>query len=100
VTNHDRALFASVRENGTTVAIGRGAVDDQWLGITAVEVVADRRRRGLATAIVAALCRHGRAVGASHCYLQVSSDNPPAVALYEFLGFWRHHDYRYRTEPG
>ncbi len=99
VTNHDQAVFVSIREDGTTVAIGRGAVDDDWLGITAVEVVPSWRRRGLATAVVAALRRSGREAGAVRGYLQVSSDNAAAVALYERLGFWCHHDYRYRTEP-
>jgi ribosomal protein S18 acetylase RimI-like enzyme len=99
VTNHDRAVFASVRQDGSTVAIGRGALDDGWVGISAVEVVAERRRRGLATAVVAALCRWGAEAAASRGYLQVSSDNPAGVALYESLGFWRHHDYRCRTEP-
>jgi GNAT superfamily N-acetyltransferase len=99
VTNHDHVVFASVRENADTVAIGRGAVDDGWLGISAVEVDPDRRGRGLARSVVAALCRWGAAAGAARSYLQVSSENPAAVTLYESLGFWRHHDYRYRTEP-
>jgi predicted GNAT family acetyltransferase len=41
----------------------------------------------------------GTAAGAQRSYVQVSSDNAAAVALYERLGYWRHHDYRYRTDP-
>jgi N-acetylglutamate synthase len=97
--NHERVVFASVRRGAASVAIGRGAVDDGWLGISAVEVQPELRRHGLAGAIVAALCGWARGSGATRGYLQVSSDNGPAVALYEALGFWRHHDYRYRGEP-
>src|SRR5215468_2040751 len=57
LTRHERAGFAEIRRDGATVAIGRGAVDDNWLGITAVEVASDLRRQGLATAIIHALWR-------------------------------------------
>jgi len=35
----------------------------------------------------------------STVYLQVRGDNPPALALYERLGFMPHHSYRYLV-PG
>ena len=100
ITRHDRVGFAEIRQGGVTVAIGRGAVDDDWLGITAVEVAPDQRRQGLATAIVHALWRWGTGVhGAKHSYLEVEADNEPAITLYRGLGYWEHHVYRYRTEP-
>jgi GNAT superfamily N-acetyltransferase len=99
ISRHDRALFLSVRDGNRTIAIGRGAVDDGWVGITAVEVDPDHRRTGLGRAVLAGLVQaaHDR-YGASRVYLQVSSDNQPAISLYLGLGFWHHHDYRYRTE--
>jgi GNAT superfamily N-acetyltransferase len=99
IARHDRALFFSVREHGRCIAIGRGAVDDQWLGITAVEIAPDRRRQGLGRTVLAGLVGAARErYGATRVYLQVSSDNQPAVSLYLSAGFWHHHDYRYRTE--
>lgn len=99
LTRHERAGFAAVRDGGEVVAIGRGVVDDGWLGIAAVEVAPAARRQGLATAVVRALWAWGRERGATRSYLQVSSDNPGAVELYRTLGYWLHHDYRYRRQP-
>jgi ribosomal protein S18 acetylase RimI-like enzyme len=116
LTRHERAAFASVstagrdaagevadgteeETRGEIIAIGRGVVDGGWLGISAVEVAPARRRRGLAVDVVEALHAWGRAQGASHAYLQVSSDNAPALALYAGLGYHHHHDYRYRVAP-
>jgi N-acetylglutamate synthase len=99
IARHDHALFLSVRQDGRCIAIGRGATDDEWVGITAVEVDPDRRRQGLGQAVLAGLVRAARdRHGATRVYLQVSSDNQPAISLYLKAGFWHHHDYRYRTE--
>ena len=100
LTRHDRVGFAAVREpDGSVVAIGRGVVDEGWLGIAAVEVDPAQRRSGLAVAVMAALWRWGAERGAVRSYLQVRPDNEAALALYTGLGYWHHHDYRYRREP-
>lgn len=100
LTRHDTVVFASIRgSDGRTVAIGRGTVDDDWLGVTAVEVAAANRGAGLARAVMRALWRWGRAAGAFRSHLEVSADNLAALALYEGLGYHTHHLYRYRTEP-
>lgn len=98
LTRHDNVGFAEVHDAGQVVAIGRGAVDRGWIGITAVEVDPTRRRQGLAGAVMRALRDWGLQRGATRGYLQVSADNAPAVTLYEGLGYWRHHDYRYRRD--
>jgi ribosomal protein S18 acetylase RimI-like enzyme len=95
LTRHDRVAFASL----DGAAIGRGVVDEHWLGVSAVEVDPARRREGLATRIMRALWQWGADQGATRTYLQVSSDNTAALALYERLGYHEHHAYRYRDEP-
>jgi len=99
LTRHDRVRFASVRAGGDVLAIGRGVIDQEWLGVAAVEVDPAHRRRGLARAVMAALRQWGREQGARRSYLQVEADNEPALALYGRLGYWHHHDYRYRVHP-
>lgn len=97
MTNHDLAVFASVRDGGRCPAIARAAVDGRWAGLFCVEVASDARRSGLGRAVSAAALRWAVARGARRAYLQTSSDNTPAVALYESMGFTRHHNYVYRT---
>jgi N-acetylglutamate synthase len=65
-----------------------------------VEVDPAHRRRGLGAAVTAALSAWGRDQGATRSYLTVLAENAPALALYEKLGYWVHHDYVCRTEPG
>ena len=94
------AWYGTIRLNGQTAAIGRLAVTDDWVGLSAVEVGNDLRRHGLGRAITVALLRHGAQSGARFAYLQVIADNAPAVRLYESLGFTAHHYYHYRTLEG
>jgi GNAT superfamily N-acetyltransferase len=92
--------FASVRTASQTVAIGRVAVAAEWAGLTAVEVHREHRRRGLATAITAALATAAAARGVTGIYLQVEDGNAAARALYRRAGFADHHGYHYRVAPG
>jgi N-acetylglutamate synthase len=88
--------FASVREAGQTIAIGRVAEDAGWAGLTAIETAPAHRRRGLAAAVSAALASAAAARGAAGLYLQVEDDNAAARRLYEGMGFADHHRYHYR----
>jgi ribosomal protein S18 acetylase RimI-like enzyme len=92
--------FASVREAGRTIAVGRLAVADGWAGLTAVEVDPAHRRRGLARAITGALAAAAADRGAANLYLQVLDDNFAARTLYRQIGFADHHGYHYRAAPG
>jgi N-acetylglutamate synthase len=92
--------FASAREAGRTIAVGRVAVADGWAGLTAVEVDPGHRRRGLGRAITGALAAAAVQRGAGGLYLQVENDNAAARALYRQAGFADHHGYHYRVAPG
>jgi GNAT superfamily N-acetyltransferase len=84
---------------GVPAAVGRCVVDGRWAGFAAVEVAPERRREGLATAVMAELARAALAEGASAAYLQVEPENTAARAMYDRMGFADHHAYHYRRAP-
>lgn len=82
------------------VAVGRVAVTDapdgtRWAGLSAVHVCPDARRQGRARALCSGLLDWSRVHGADRAYVQVLTDNAPAQAFYESLGFGVHHRSRY-----
>ncbi|MDX3516763.1 GNAT family N-acetyltransferase [Streptomyces scabiei] len=93
--------FATVpgAEGAGPAAIGRCVVDGRWAGFSAVEVDPAQRRRGLATAVMAALAQRALDEGASAGWLQVETDNAGARALYGGMGFAAHHAYHHYREP-
>lgn len=105
---HDRVAFARIELDGVVAAIGRGAVDDGWLGITALDVAASHRRRGLATAVVGALTRWATAPSsptvnagaeAVRAYVQTDQSNAVARQFFRRLGLYQHHSYLYHSAP-
>jgi GNAT superfamily N-acetyltransferase len=100
--NTEGPVFASVRCDdppAPLAAVARGVLVDGWLCVTAVTVDERYRRRGLATAVMAALGGWARDRGGHSCLLQVAGDNDPALTLYARLGFTEHHRYHYRLGP-
>jgi len=91
--------FASIRDGGEVLAIGRLSIADNWAGITAVEVSRARRGAGLGRALTSAICAEAAARGARQVFLQVEADNVPARTLYERCGFRYSHRYHYRVAP-
>lgn len=81
------------------VAIGRVVVTGEWAGLSAVEVIPEVRRQGLACRIVETSLSWAVARGADKAYLQTMRSNQPALALYEPYGFATHHTYRYLQPP-
>ena len=81
-------------------AVGRAAVTTapdgaRWVGLSAVHVVEEARRRSLARGLCSALLSWGGERGATRAYVQVLADNTAAIRLYESMGFAVHHRSRY-----
>ena len=94
-----RAVFALAYDGaGRPAATGVGVAHGGLLGIFNVATHPQARRRGLATALTAALCSWGRQRGASSAYLQVAANNVRAQGVYERLGFATLYSYFYREQ--
>jgi ribosomal protein S18 acetylase RimI-like enzyme len=81
-------------------AVGRAAVTTapdgtRWVGLSAVHVSEEARRRGLARELCSALLAWGGERGATRAYVQVLAQNIAAIGLYESMGFAVHHRSRY-----
>ncbi len=87
-----RCAFARVGD----VAVGRGVVVGEWLGVTSMATLAGARRRGHGRAILGALARWGAGQGCRRALLQVEHGNSAAETLYAQAGFVAHHHYHYR----
>ncbi|GAB3583930.1 GNAT family N-acetyltransferase [Amycolatopsis endophytica] len=80
---------------GVTAGAVRAAVVGDVLHIARLAVRPEYRRRGLASALMAACGPWAAERGATRCALQVAVDNDGALAFYDRLGFTGHHRYRY-----
>ena len=81
-------------------AVGRATVTaapdgTRLVGLSAVHVVEEARRRGLARELCWALLAWGGERGATRAYVQVLADNTAGTRLYESMGFTVHHRSRY-----
>ena len=88
--------FASTIIDGEMAGLGLGVLEDGWLGLFAIVTLKDYRRHGVAIAVNRALGIWAKGEGATHSYLQVETDNSPAITFYRRIGFERQYEYWYR----
>ena len=91
------ALFASIREDGQTIAAGMGAYSHGWGSIHGMRTAQRCRGRGLAGRVLAALAGGAAARDIERIFLQVEVGNDAAVSLYRRAGFSTAWTYRYWT---
>ena len=91
-------IAAYIRVDGQIAATGLGILDRDYIGIYAIHVREDCRRKGFARRICSGLLKTGLTRGASKAYLQVVKDNSSAMRLYESLGFRKYYSYWFRVK--
>ena len=79
-------------------ALGLGVIERGYLELYDIVTAEALRNRGFGMQLMVHLLHWGKANGASHAFLQVMCDNPPALRLYEKLGFNEIYRYWYRTK--
>ncbi|MFW9788081.1 MAG: GNAT family N-acetyltransferase [Candidatus Thorarchaeota archaeon] len=88
--------FALAKIDRDLAGVGFGVIEGKWLGLFNIAVHPSMRGRGVAMAINTALAKWGKQHGARSAYLQVESENIPALKLYAKLGFQSAYNYWYR----
>ena len=97
LTRSPDALYGCVREGGRTVAVGCVTFGHGWAAIHGMRTDADKRGRGLASQVLAALGRATQDRGIDRVFLQVEEGNKDARSLYRKAGFTPVWPYRYWT---
>lgn len=92
-------LFASVREQGHTVACGAASFGHGWLGVHGMRTAATRRGQGLAGCVLKAMAAEATRRGLTGVFLQVDASNQPALALYRRAGLTVAWPYAYWRPP-
>lgn len=81
------SVYASVYEEGRTVAAGAAAFSQGWVSVHGMRTAPTLRGRGMAGRVLAALAEAAMAHGVKRCFLQVEEGNTAAQALYRRAGF-------------
>ena len=88
--------FASASGAGVARGVVTIAPDgNRWLGLSAIRVDPEHRRRGRGSSLCATLFDWGRRLSARRAYVEVPDENTDALAFFESLGFRLHHTKRY-----
>jgi ribosomal protein S18 acetylase RimI-like enzyme len=94
------AAWMLLRLDGRPAATAQVAADGPLAGLFDVAVRPEFHRRGLARRILGAATAWAAGQGAGTAWLQVSSGNAAAVALYRALGLREMYRYRYFVKTG
>ncbi|MCK9421208.1 MAG: GNAT family N-acetyltransferase [Bacteroidales bacterium] len=90
--------LVSVMQGDNTLGVGLGVLERNFLGLFDIVVGQPYRNTGLGMRIVANILQWGRNQGAEIAYLQVLTDNIPAIKLYKKFGFSEIYQYHYRLK--
>jgi GNAT superfamily N-acetyltransferase len=94
----EKACAAAIMEN-QVVGVGLGVLEKEWLGLFSLVTESTYRRKHVASSITQSLIGWALSRGANQGYLQVETENEPALKLYSGLGFKEAYQYWYRVRP-
>lgn len=91
--------YAGVLAGDEVIAVGRAVAEAGWAGVFGMATLPEARGKGAARTVLASLADWANDHRADGMYLQVESDNVPALQLYGDACFSEMCRYHYRTEP-
>lgn len=93
-----KGLFTIENSAGGPVAVALCVQDNDLAGVMGLAVTASARGQGRGTEILSSALRWARISGARSAWIQVVTDNLPALALYRKFGFQEAYQYHYWRE--
>ena len=85
-------------KDGLPIGCGLGVVDDRFIGLFDIVIDKKYRNLGLGKLMINSILKWGKMNGADTGYLQVLTNNLPALRLYEKIGFIEEYKYWYRIK--
>lgn len=85
-------------EKDVVLACGLGVLEENYVGLFDIVTNPAHRGNGYGEQLVVSILNWGLRNKATHAYLQVLSNNHPALTLYEKLGFDTAYDYWFRIK--
>lgn len=93
-----KTIVTAITDGYRMVASGLGILDRDELGIYAIYIDPEYRRKHYAKCICNTLITQAMKLGARYAYLQVVKGNEPAINLYNSLGLNYHYSYWFRSK--
>ncbi|MHB8061468.1 MAG: GNAT family N-acetyltransferase, partial [Ruminiclostridium sp.] len=92
-----KKFFTSLVVKNEVIACGMGVLENWFVGLFDIAISKKYRNNGYGMQLLINMLKVGKEQGAKNAYLQVRSDNLPAVHLYNKLGFREEYKYFYRV---
>jgi N-acetylglutamate synthase len=90
--------FIALYQQNEIVAVGLAVHDGEYVGLFDIVTAAHWRNRGFGKQVLLHLLNWAKENGAQHAYLQVMTNNQPALSLYSKVGFQEIYQYWYRVK--
>lgn len=92
------AAFLDFRVDGQAAGCGLGVIEGELIGLFDIVVAPEYKGKGYGKQLVESLIDYGKQKACRTAYLQVMTNNPVAMGLYEKIGFTEQYRYWYRVK--
>lgn len=90
-------IYVSLCIEDKIIACGMAVFESDYLGIFDISVSEEYRNQGYGNQLIKDMLSIGKEYGAKNVYLQVMTNNKPALKLYNKFGFKEKYQYYYRV---